>query len=80
MSDARFIWTAWISNIILLKKKNIQLYMCFENDEQLHINNCLTNKLINMVIKVVTYVKNNLTNINKISDKQHNFVTNKLYF
>ena len=50
MSDARFIWTVWISNIILLKKKNIQLYMSFKNSKQLYINNCLADKLINMVI------------------------------
>ena len=50
MSDARFIWTAWISNIILLKNKNIQVYTCFKNSKQLHINNCLADKLINMVI------------------------------
>ena len=48
--DARFTWTTWISNIILLKNKNIQLYMCFKNKKQLHINNCLAGKLINMVI------------------------------
>ena len=43
-------WTVWISNIILLKKKDIQLYMYFKNVKQLHINNCLADKLINMVI------------------------------
>ena len=50
MSDVRFIWTAWISNIILLKNKKNQLYMCFKNDKQLHINSYLAETLINMVI------------------------------
>ena len=49
-TDARFIWTAWVSNIILLEKKNIQLHMCFKDGKQLHINNCLADKLFNMVI------------------------------
>ena len=34
----------------MLKKKDIQLYMYFKNVKQLHINNCLADKLINMVI------------------------------
>ena len=50
MSDARFIWTAWISNIILLKKEKIQLYKFFKNGKQLRINNLLADKLINIVI------------------------------
>ena len=50
MSDARFIWTAWISNIILLKKEKIQLYRFFKNGKQLRINNLLADKLINIVI------------------------------
>ena len=50
MSDARSFWTAWILNIILLKKRNIHLYMCLKNGKQLHINNCLADKLMNMVI------------------------------
>ena len=50
MSDARFIWTAWISNIILLKKEKIQLYRFFKNGKQLRINNLLAGKLINIVI------------------------------
>ena len=50
MSDARLIWTAWTSNIILLKNTNIQLYICFKNSKKLHINNCLADKLNKMVI------------------------------
>ena len=50
MSDARFIWTAWISNIILFKKEKIQLYRFFKNGKQLRINNLLADKLINIVI------------------------------
>ena len=50
MSDARSFWTAWILNIILLKNRNIQLYMCLKNGKQHHINNCLADKLMNMVI------------------------------
>ena len=52
MFDARFIWTVWISNTIFLKKKNFQLQMCFKNGKQLHINNCLADKLVNMVINL----------------------------
>ena len=32
--------------------------MCFKNSKQFHINNCLADKLINMVINIKT--KNNL--------------------
>ena len=49
MSDARFIWTALISNIILLKTKGPN-HMCFKNGKKLHINNCLAYQLINMEI------------------------------
>ena len=50
MSDARFIWTAWISNIILLENNNIKLFMCFKIGTQLHLNNCLAYKLLSKVI------------------------------
>ena len=52
--------------------------MCFKNNKKHHINKCLATKLISMVIHwSFTYVKSNLANMKKISDK---FVANKLYF
>ena len=49
--------------------------MYFKNGKKLHINNCLAYQLINMEINwSVTYVKNSLTNINKIF-KQIIFLT-----
>ena len=82
MSDARFTWIAWIANIIFLKKENIELYMFFENDKQLHINDLLAGKLINTVIdwSIARYLKNNLTYIKKMSNKEIKFLSQKIIF
>ena len=57
--------------------------MCFKNSKQLHINNCLADKLINMVLNwsLGSYLcENNLTNIKEIPDKQLKFCHKQIIF
>ena len=71
ISGARFIWTAWILDIILLKKQKHPT-MCFKNGKKLHINNCLAYQLISLEINLSlgSYLcEKNLANIKKISEQ-----------
>ena len=57
--------------------------MCFKNGKQLHINNCLADKLISMVIKwsLGGYLfEKQLDKYKKISDKQLKFCHKKIIF
>ena len=56
--------------------------MFFENDKQLHINDLLADKLINTVIdwSIARYLKNNLTYIKKMFNKEIKFLSQKIIF
>ena len=57
--------------------------MCFKNGKQLHINNCLGDKLINMVINwsLGSYLcEKQLNKHEKISDKQLKFCRRQIIF
>ena len=57
--------------------------MCFKNSKQIHINNCLADKLINMVTNWSLGSHLCEKQLNKHKENMWdnlNFVTNKLYF
>ena len=57
--------------------------MCFKNGEQLHISNCLANKLINIVLNwsLGSYLcEKQLNQIKKISDKQLKLCRKQIIF
>ena len=57
--------------------------MCFKNGKQLHINNCLADQLINMVINWslgVYLFEKQFDKYKKISDKQLKFCHKKIIF